>query len=98
MSDQEKNQLNIELDEQTAQGVYSNLVLINHSQTEFVIDFISVMPGMPKPKVKSRIVLAPQHAKRFLQALQENVQKFEEQNGQVSEEMTPFSFGPAGQA
>lgn len=92
------NQLNVELDEQTAQGLYSNLVLINHSQTEFVFDFISIMPGMPKPKVKSRIIMAPQHVKSLLQALQDQVQNFEEQHGQVSDSLTHLSFGPAGKA
>ena len=60
------NQINIELDENIAQGIYSNLAIINHSQSEFVLDFVSVMPGVPKSKVKSRIVLTPQHAKRLL--------------------------------
>ena len=72
MSDQKKTnqkQINIELDEKMAEGVYSNLAIINHSVSEFVVDFISMMPGAPKAKVKSRIVLTPQHAKKFLKAL-----------------------------
>jgi len=65
MSDKE-NQINIELDEKTAEGTYSNLAVINHSVSEFVVDFISLMPGAPKAKVKSRVILTPQHAKKFL--------------------------------
>ncbi len=67
--DQKQKQINIELDEKTAEGIYSNLAIINHSVSEFVVDFISMMPGAPKAKVKSRIVLTPQHAKKFLKAL-----------------------------
>ena len=74
---QKQKQINIELDEKTAEGTYSNLAIINHSVSEFVVDFISLMPGAPKAKVKSRIVLTPQHAKKFLKALNENVQRFE---------------------
>ena len=69
--DQNQNQdgqINIELDEKTAEGVYSNLAIINHSVTEFIVDFISIMPGAPKAKVKSRIILTPQHAKRLSKA------------------------------
>jgi hypothetical protein len=62
-------QFSIELNEETAEGVYSNLAIITHSPAEFVIDFIKVMPGMPKAKVKSRVVLTPEHAKRFMRAL-----------------------------
>ena len=70
-----KNQLNIQLDESIANGTYSNLVIINHSATEFVLDFVSVMPGVPKSKIKSRMILAPQHAKRLLKALSENIKR-----------------------
>ena len=79
----QENQLNIELSEEIADGIYSNLAIITHSTAEFVIDFIKVMPGMPKAKVKSRIVLTPQHAKRLLAALTDNVQKFESVNGKI---------------
>ena len=65
-SNQQQEQINIELDEKTAEGIYSNLAIINHSSSEFVLDFVSIMPGIPKAKVKSRIVLTPQHAKRLL--------------------------------
>ena len=74
MAEQNKDsQINIELSEDMAQGVYSNLVAINHSPTEFVLDFIQMMPGVPKAKVQSRVILTPEHAKRLLQALGENV-------------------------
>jgi hypothetical protein len=94
-------QINIELDEQTAEGIYSNLAIINHSNTEFVLDFISIMPGVPKAKVKSRIVLTPQHAKRLLKALGENIHRFENTHGEIKEgeqPAIPLNFGPAGQA
>ena len=66
---QNENQLNIELSEEIAEGIFSNLAIITHSNTEFVLDFIRVMPGVPKAKVKSRIILTPEHAKRLLQAM-----------------------------
>ena len=96
-----KGQLNIELDADVAQGIYSNLAIINHSQSEFVVDFISIMPGVPKSKVKSRIVLTPQHAKRFLKALHDNVSRFEKQHGVIKEQKQPaipINFGPTGEA
>ena len=74
---EQQDQINIELDEQTAEGIYSNLAIINHSSSEFVLDFVSIMPGIPKAKVKSRIVLTPQHAKRLLKAIGENIHRFE---------------------
>lgn len=103
MSDKNANQgqINIELDEQTAEGIYSNLAIINHSNTEFVLDFVSIMPGMPKAKVKSRIVLTPQHAKRLLHALGDNIHRFESAHGEIKEAEhppIPLNFGPAGQA
>jgi hypothetical protein len=94
-------QINIELDEATAEGVYSNLAIINHSVSEFVVDFVKIMPGTPKSKVKSRIILTPQHAKRFLKALNENVVRFENQHGEikdVEQPNMPLNFGPTGQA
>jgi len=96
-----KGQINIELDEKVAQGTYSNLAIINHSQSEFVVDFITIMPGVPKSKVKSRIVLTPQHAKRFLKALNDNVKRFENAHGKIKdfEQPTiPLNFGPTGEA
>jgi hypothetical protein len=79
-SNSKGNGLNLELDENLAQGTYSNLALINHSASEFVVDFVNVMPGVPKAKVKSRIILTPQHAKRFSKALNDNISKFETSN------------------
>lgn len=94
-------QINIELDEATAQGIYSNLAIINHSASEFVLDFVCIMPGAPKAKVKSRIILTPQHAKRLLKAMGENIHRFEVANGEIKDTETPpipLNFGPAGQA
>ena len=73
---QQPGQINIELDEKTAEGIYSNLAIINHSPSEFVLDFVTIMPGVPKSKVKSRIILTPQHAKRLLKAIGENIHRF----------------------
>ncbi|OLY93579.1 Protein of unknown function [Cnuella takakiae] len=102
MSDQQQqNQLNIEISEEVAEGQYANLAIITHSHAEFVIDFVNVMPGTPKSKVKSRIIVTPQHAKRFMNALAENVQRYEAANGPIKdlEEIAlPLTFGPAGQA
>lgn len=94
-------QINIELDEKIAEGIYSNLAIINHSVSEFVIDFVTIMPGTPKSKVKSRIILTPQHAKRLLRALGENISRFETAHGEIKEQEQPpipLNFGPAGQA
>ena len=77
------NQINIELDEKVAEGTYSNLAIINHSVSEFVLDFVNIMPGAPKAKVKSRIILTPQHAKRLFKALGDNVHKFEKAHGEI---------------
>ncbi len=77
------NQLNIELSEEVAQGVYSNLAIITHSSAEFVLDFVRIMPGVPKAKVKSRIILTPEHAKRLLGALKDNLAKYEAVYGKV---------------
>jgi hypothetical protein len=95
-------EINIELDEQIGQGVYSNLAIISHSNSEFVIDFVRIMPAMPKAKVQSRIILTPEHAKRLLFALKENIQKFESQFGVIRIVDTPplpMNFGgPKGEA
>ncbi|HSV77048.1 MAG TPA: DUF3467 domain-containing protein [Bacteroidales bacterium] len=87
MSDQKipENQINIELGEDVADGVYSNLAIITHSPTEFVIDFVRLMPGVPKAKVKSRIILTPQHAKRLLKALKDNIGKYEAMHGTIQD-------------
>jgi hypothetical protein len=100
--EQQPNQLNIELSEDMAEGTYSNLAIITHSNAEFVVDFINVMPGSPKAKVRSRIILTPQHAKRLLKALNENVRKFEQVNGPIKDiepVSIPMNFGgPTAQA
>lgn len=93
---QEQNQLNIELTEEIAEGIYSNLAIITHSNAEFVFDYINVMPGIPKAKVKSRIVMTPQHAKRLLKALADNIKKFEQAHGtikDVEQISIPMQFG-----
>ncbi|HNQ26396.1 MAG TPA: DUF3467 domain-containing protein [Aquaticitalea sp.] len=96
-----QGQINIELDEKTAEGIYSNLAIINHSVSEFVVDFVSIMPGTPKSKVRSRIILTPQHAKRLLKALGDNVGRFEKNHGEIKDyeqPPIPLNFGPTGQA
>ena len=96
-----ENNINIELDESIAQGLYSNLVIVNHSPTEFVLDFINVMPGAPKAKVRSRIILTPEHTKKFINALAENLDKYEKSFGKIKnfqKEVIPISFGPKGEA
>jgi hypothetical protein len=99
---QNQNQLNIELTEEVADGIYSNLAIITHSTSEFVIDYVKVMPGVPKAKVKARILLTPQHAKRLLAALQDNIQKYEQVHGTIKQTEglgIPMNFGgPAAQA
>ena len=104
MSDQKpkkEGQINIELDDTIAEGTYSNLAIINHSVSEFIVDFISVMPGQPKAKVKSRIILTPQHAKRLVKALADNVNRFEKSHGKIKDydqPPMPINFGPTGEA
>ena len=103
MSEQKKkNQINIELSDEMAEGTYANLAIITHSQSEFIVDFIKMMPGVPKAKVKSRIILTPQHAKRLYKALQDNIAKFERLHGEIvvpESEVLPLNFGgPKAQA
>ena len=97
--DFKKNQINIELSEETAEGVYSNLAMIAHSNSEFVIDFIRLMPGVPKAKVKARIVITPEHAKRLLYALKDNIERYEESFGAIKKTdeapKFPINFGGA---
>jgi len=102
---QQQNQINIELKEDVAQGIYSNLAVITHSSSEFVIDFIRVMPGIPKADVKSRIILTPEHAKRLMLALQDNIAKYETVHGDIKKvegsgvPPIPLNFGgPTAQA
>lgn len=98
------NQLNIELSEEVAEGIYSNLAIITHSHSEFAIDFIKIMPGVPKAKVKARIILTPQHAKRLLKALKDNISKYEAAYDDIKDTdvppgAIPLSFGgPTAQA
>ena len=92
----QNNQMNIEITDEIAEGIYANLAIITHSQAEFVLDFISVMPGMPKNKVKSRIIMTPFHTKRLMKALTENVQRFEQANGEIidlEQVEIPMHFG-----
>ncbi len=104
MEEQENNnQLNIELSDEIAEGIYSNLAIITHSNSEFVIDFVRMLPGIPKAKVKARIVLTPQHAKRLMKAMKDNIGKFEQVHGTIKDtEMPaglPMNFGgPTAQA
>ncbi len=98
------NQINIELSEEVAQGIYSNLAIITHSESEFVIDFVRIMPGIPKAQVKSRIVLTPEHALRLVDALDDNIAKYEAAHGKIkdvkgSAPAMPLTFGgPTAQA
>ncbi|MFT5748935.1 MAG: hypothetical protein ACI93S_000182 [Ancylomarina sp.] len=108
MEDSKKgNQIDIQLSEEVAQGTYSNLAVITHSSSEFVVDFVRIMPGVPKADVKSRVILTPEHAKRLMLALQDNIKKFESMNGPIKKvdggqgsqgPIIPMSFGPTGQA
>lgn len=101
-----EQQINVELSEEMAEGVYSNLVMIAHSNSEFILDFIRLMPGVPKAKVKARIIVTPEHAKRLLDALKDNINKFEEAYGPIQNSGSegshfnfPMSFGgPGGEA
>lgn len=102
MENQNNNPLNVELAEDMAEGIYSNLAIITHSDSEFVLDFVRVMPGVPKARVKSRIILTPEHAKRLLIALEDNINGFEAANGKIKlKEIAalPMNFGgPIGEA
>lgn len=89
---QTTNQISIELNEEIAQGIYSNLAIITHSSSEFIIDFVRIMPGIPKAQVKSRIILTPEHAKRLLHALKDNISKYESLHGQIK--FTEGAEGP----
>ncbi len=100
MADKAKkeNKLNIELPEELAEGIYANLAIIAHSNTEFVLDFVRMVPNVPKAKVKSRVILTPFHAKRLMMALQENIRKYEKQHGTIAAgnpqeaQLAPMSF------
>lgn len=97
------NQINIELPEEVAEGIYANLAIISHSHSEFVLDFVRLVPNVPKAKVKSRIIVTPEHAKRLIQALADNVRRYEAQYGTIQSReeppTPPMSFNtPMGQA
>jgi len=95
------NQINIEISDEVGEGIYSNLAVITHSPAEFIIDFVKMMPGVPKAKVKSRIILTPQHAKRLYKALKENVAKYESMHGEIKDPGgdLPYNFPvPTAQA
>lgn len=85
-----ENQLQIELKEEVAEGIYANLAIIAHSSSEFVIDFVRMMPGVTKAKVKSRIVMTPEHAKRLAMALNDNIMRYEMQFGEIKLPETPM--------
>lgn len=98
-----QGQINIELSEEVAEGIYSNMAIITHSPSEFIVDFVKMMPGTPKAKVKSRIILTPQHAKRLFRALKDNITKYESIHGTIKEPagepLPPFHMGgPTAQA
>lgn len=96
MENKNENQVNIELTEEISNGVYSNLAIITHSPSEFIADFVQLMPGVPKGKVRSRVIMTPQNAKRLLEALKDNVQKYEQQFGYIDGgniPMPPMNFG-----
>ena len=96
-----KKKIDIELDHNTIDGVYSNLVVINHSSSEFILDFVIITPGAPKAKVKSRVILTPEHEKRLKYALTENISRFEKSSGEIEikeNKNIPINFGPKGEA
>ncbi len=92
----QENQIQIELTEEVAQGTYANLAIITHSSSEFVLDFIRIVPGVPKAKVKSRVILAPEHAKRLMLALKDNINQYERLNGTIDIENPIGDFSPVG--
>lgn len=103
---EEQKQFEIDLSHEVAQGTYANLAIIAHSSSEFILDFVRLMPGVPKPEVKSRIIMTPENVKRLMLALQDNIRKFEHDNGviRISQEeasagpVFPMDFEPKGQA
>ena len=100
-NNQQQNQFQMGIDPMVAEGVYSNLALISHSPSEFILDFITALPGMPQPQVKSRVILAPEHAKRLLMALQENIVRYEREYGAIkipNQEPRTIAPFPTGEA
>lgn len=107
MNENQKNQerqLQLDLPNDVAQGVYSNFAVISHSSSEFVVDFAQIAPGVDKASVRSRVILAPEHVKRLIQALQENVVRYESEFGRIqipnkpTGPIPPFSVGNKGEA
>lgn len=102
MEEQKQQQLEIDLSREVAQGTYANLAIIAHSTSEFIVDFVRLMPGVQKPEVKSRIILTPENTKRLMLALQDNIRKFEQDNGTIrlagNEPVFPIGLEPKGQA
>lgn len=98
---QDNNVLNVELSDDVAGGIYSNLAIISHTPSEFVIDFLQVLPGLPKARVRSRVILSPYHYKRLLLAMQDNLHKYESRFGEIKAEddwMPPVAMGSPGLA
>jgi len=99
MQPNQQQQINIELGEKEAEGIYSNLALIAHSPAEFIIDFTRLVPGAPKSRVMARIIMTPQHAKSLARALDENVEKYEKQFGEIKiygdQQVKEFGFRPS---
>ena len=99
MEENKQNQINIELSQEVAEGTYSNLAVISHSSSEFIVDFVRIMPGVPKAPVKSRIILTPEHAKRLMHALEDNINKYESMHGKIKNAekgggpVLPMNFG-----
>jgi hypothetical protein len=103
MEEQKQQQLEIDLSREVAQGTYANLAIIAHSTSEFIVDFVRLMPGVQKPEVKSRIILTPENTKRLMLALQDNIRKFEQDNGTIrlagnEQVVFPIGLEPKGQA
>jgi hypothetical protein len=96
MNENKQQGLEIDLDAEVAQGHYSNLAIISHSTSEFIIDFATMLPGLPKPEVGNRIIMTPEHAKRLFLALQDNLNKYESQHGQISLGGEPKQTFPMG--
>ena len=94
MEDNKKKQLEISLTPEVAEGTYSNLAIISHSNSEFIVDFVRIRPGTPKANVKSRIILTPEHAKRLAMALEENIAKYEQQHGTIKTDNGGGTFVP----
>ncbi len=94
-----QQQLQVELGEKEAEGIYSNLAIITHSPAEFILDFTRVTPGVPRARVHARIIMTPMHFKQLLNAMRENIERFEQQYGEIKTDRQgehPFGFRTAG--